>query len=145
MSFLHSAASEAGRIRSTRSPLAMLAALILLFAAARVSAQVPLPQGIFPSSPTVIDILTGGRSNPFATHGLALLSDATVVSWGHNSLGELGIPSESPFRKTTPLRVLGLSSFIQVVGGSRYSVVCFHQAANRLSNEPTSPAEGRLR
>ena len=53
-------------------------------------------------------------------HGLALRSDGTVVSWGSDIHGQLGIGRS--LISTIPLKVPGLSSVRSIAGGSAHSL-----------------------
>ncbi|MGW8353267.1 RCC1 domain-containing protein [Streptomyces wedmorensis] len=53
-------------------------------------------------------------------HTLALRSDGTVASWGHNGNGQLG--DGTTFPRTTPVQVGGLSNAVSVAAGQFHSV-----------------------
>jgi alpha-tubulin suppressor-like RCC1 family protein len=53
-------------------------------------------------------------------HGLALLTDGTVKSWGYNSEGQLGVGSTDNRLQSVP--VPGLSNVVAVAGGGEHSL-----------------------
>src|SRR5262249_45079952 len=55
-----------------------------------------------------------------AVHGLAIRSDGTVVSWGHNKSGELGNATVTD--SWTPVAVKGLSNIRAVSAGTSFSL-----------------------
>lgn len=69
----------------------------------------------------VVAIAAGG------THSLALRSDGTVVAWGNNQQGQLGINAATPTRAPTPMPVKDstgapLSNVVAIAAGSMHSV-----------------------
>jgi alpha-tubulin suppressor-like RCC1 family protein len=59
-------------------------------------------------------LVAGGRD-----HGLAVLGDGTVRTWGMNSQGQLGDGTTT--RRTSPVTVPGLSGVETVTPGRAYS------------------------
>ena len=57
------------------------------------------------------------RISAVSYHGLALRSDGTVWSWGHNSFGECGVDPEVQSSHITPRQVQGLSNIIAIETG----------------------------
>ncbi|HVR83498.1 MAG TPA: RCC1 repeat-containing protein, partial [Planctomycetota bacterium] len=55
-------------------------------------------------------------------HGLALLSDGTVWSWGDNTLGQLGQGTSSTSPVSTPAEVMNLTSVIDLSAGASQSM-----------------------
>ncbi len=67
----------------------------------------------------IIAIAAGGA------HNLALKADGTVWAWGYNEDGELGDGTRtttSPYGKTTPVQVNGISGAIAIAGGQYHSL-----------------------
>jgi alpha-tubulin suppressor-like RCC1 family protein len=56
-----------------------------------------------------------------ATHVLWLMDNGTVKTCGANSLGQLGIGSETPSASTTPVLVPGLTNVVEVSAGQATS------------------------
>lgn len=71
------------------------------------------------TSAEVVKIAAGG-SSPTAGHGLALLVDRTVQSWGSNTFGQLG--DGSVFSHNAPGQVVNLSNATDVAGGGAHSL-----------------------
>jgi alpha-tubulin suppressor-like RCC1 family protein len=53
-------------------------------------------------------------------HGLALLSNGTVMAWGYNGNGQLGDGTTND--SSTPVPVAGLSNVVAVAGGDEHSI-----------------------
>ncbi|MCK5160281.1 MAG: hypothetical protein KAQ99_01780 [Candidatus Aureabacteria bacterium] len=53
-----------------------------------------------------------------AHHGLALKSDRTVLAWGYNGSGQIGIGPDTPDEVLTPVQVPGLTDIISIAGGA---------------------------
>lgn len=64
-----------------------------------------------------------------AKHGLAILGDGTVLPWGDNAYGQLGIGGTPPIsalpcpQAGTPVRLAGLGRAIAVAAGGEHSLV----------------------
>jgi alpha-tubulin suppressor-like RCC1 family protein len=54
------------------------------------------------------------------THGLALRADGTVLAWGSDTYGQLGVGR--PLISTVPVKVPGLSSVISIAGGNGHTL-----------------------
>ncbi|MFE6050577.1 RCC1 domain-containing protein [Kitasatospora sp. NPDC056446] len=67
----------------------------------------------------VVKIAAGG-SGPVTGHGLALLTDRTVQSWGANGSGQLG--DGSVFGHNAPGQVVNLSSATDIAAGGAHSL-----------------------
>jgi alpha-tubulin suppressor-like RCC1 family protein len=55
-------------------------------------------------------------------HGLALLDDGTLMTWGGNSLAALGQPTSTP-ANPTPASVPGVSDVVAIAAGQSFSLV----------------------
>jgi alpha-tubulin suppressor-like RCC1 family protein len=75
-------------------------------------------------------------------HTLALKSDGTVLAWGDNSQGELGIGSTT--RVTGPVQVTGLTRATQVAAGSVFSFAVHLPTVPDLSDDTTTQAAQEL-
>ncbi|WP_031065920.1 RCC1 domain-containing protein [Streptomyces sp. NRRL WC-3742] len=71
------------------------------------------------TSAEVVKIAAGG-SSPTNGHGLALLTDRTVQSWGANTNGQLG--DGSVFGHNAPGQVVNLSNATDIAGGGAHSL-----------------------
>ena len=71
------------------------------------------------TSAEVVKIAAGG-AGPTNGHGLALLTDHTVQSWGANSSGQLG--DGSVFSHNAPGQVVNLSNAIGIAAGGAHSL-----------------------
>ncbi|MFI6152958.1 RCC1 domain-containing protein [Kitasatospora sp. NPDC051170] len=71
------------------------------------------------TSAEVVKIAAGG-SSPTSGHGLALLTDRTVQSWGANTNGQLG--DGSVFSHNAPGQVVNLSNATDIAGGGAHSL-----------------------
>lgn len=71
------------------------------------------------TSAEVVKIAAGG-SGPTTGHGLALLTDRTVQSWGANGSGQLG--DGTVFGHNAPGQVVNLSNAIGIAAGGRHSL-----------------------
>ena len=56
-------------------------------------------------------------------HVCALLSDASVMCWGLNDYGQLGVGDTS--NRNTPTAVSGLSNVVQIEAGSALAALSF--------------------
>jgi alpha-tubulin suppressor-like RCC1 family protein len=74
----------------------------------------PTPQAI--AGLTRIVQVSAGRF-----HSLALRDDGTVLAWGSNGFGLLGVGSETGV-STRPVKVLGLSDIVAVAAGENHSL-----------------------
>ncbi|WP_431676129.1 RCC1 domain-containing protein [Kitasatospora sp. KL5] len=72
------------------------------------------------TSAEVVKIAAGG-GGPATGHGLALLTDRTVQSWGANGSGSSA--TASPITGITPVPVQGLNGIQLVAGGREHTVV----------------------
>ena len=66
---------------------------------------------------TGITQLTGGTG-----HGIALLSDGTVATWGDDSHGQLGIGTISTTPQLTPVKVTGLTGVIGISANGSFNL-----------------------
>ncbi|MEE1828538.1 hypothetical protein PUR61_41185 [Streptomyces sp. BE20] len=71
------------------------------------------------TSAEVVKIAAGG-AGPAAGHGLALLTDRTVQSWGANGSGQLG--DGSVFSHNAPGQVVNLSNATDIAAGGAHSL-----------------------
>ncbi|MGA5817671.1 RCC1 domain-containing protein [Kitasatospora sp. NPDC094028] len=71
------------------------------------------------TSAEVVKIAAGG-AGPTNGHGLALLTDRTVQSWGANTYGQLG--DGSVFSHNAPGQVVNLSNVTDIAGGGAHSL-----------------------
>ncbi|MER8186928.1 hypothetical protein [Kitasatospora sp. NPDC094015] len=71
------------------------------------------------TSAEVVKIAAGG-AGPASGHGLALLTDRTVQSWGANTSGQLG--DGSVFSHNAPGQVVNLSNAADVAAGGAHSL-----------------------
>ncbi|MGW4702256.1 RCC1 domain-containing protein [Streptomyces sp. NPDC004285] len=71
------------------------------------------------TSAEVVQIAAGG-TGPTSGHGLALLTDRTVQSWGANGSGQLG--DGSVFSHNAPGQVVNLSSAAGIAAGGAHSL-----------------------
>ncbi|KJS53677.1 hypothetical protein VM98_23760 [Streptomyces rubellomurinus subsp. indigoferus] len=71
------------------------------------------------TSAEVVKIAAGG-AGPTNGHGLALLTDRTVQSWGANTFGQLG--DGSVFSHNAPGQVVNLSNVTDIAGGGAHSL-----------------------
>ncbi|MGC0420803.1 RCC1 domain-containing protein [Embleya sp. AB8] len=71
------------------------------------------------TSAEVVKIAAGG-AGPANGHGLALLTDRTVLSWGGNSSGQLG--DGSVFGHNAPGQVVNLSTATDIAAGGGHSL-----------------------
>ncbi|MDV9190562.1 hypothetical protein R6L23_20470 [Streptomyces sp. SR27] len=71
------------------------------------------------TSAEVVKIAAGG-SGSATGHGLALLTDRTVQSWGANGSGQLG--DGSVFSHNAPGQVVNLSNATDIAGGGKHSL-----------------------
>jgi hypothetical protein len=60
---------------------------------------------------------------PGQNHALAVLSNGTVIAWGANYYGQLGIGSMIPAQTNIPVQVPGLSNVVLAAAGYAHSVV----------------------
>ena len=77
------------------------------------------------TNPRALPVVTLGITTAVAvdagiSHGLALLADGTVRSWGYNNAGQLGDGTAT--NRSTPVTSSGLSSITAVAGGSNFSL-----------------------
>ncbi|MCK5160229.1 MAG: hypothetical protein KAQ99_01520, partial [Candidatus Aureabacteria bacterium] len=76
------------------------------------SVSEPAPvQTVGLSEADIISVNTGHA------HGLALKSDGTVLAWGLNDTGQIGIGPDTPEKVLTPVQVPGLTDIIDIAGG----------------------------
>jgi alpha-tubulin suppressor-like RCC1 family protein len=68
----------------------------------------------------VVALAAGGLA-PVTGHALALLSSGTVMAWGDNAYGQLGVPT-APATVTEAVPVTGLSNVAQLAAGAYQSV-----------------------
>jgi alpha-tubulin suppressor-like RCC1 family protein len=70
--------------------------------------------------------ITGGISHPTftigGTHGLAVKTDGTVLAWGSNQDGELGLNTTDTNTHGTAVAVPGLANIVAVAAGSKHSL-----------------------
>ncbi|MER7771530.1 hypothetical protein [Kitasatospora sp. NPDC096140] len=71
------------------------------------------------TSAEVVKIAAGG-AGPTSGHGLALLTDRTVQSWGSNGSGQLG--DGSVFSHNAPGQVVNLSNATDIAAGGAHSL-----------------------
>ncbi|WP_369182781.1 RCC1 domain-containing protein [Streptomyces sp. Y1] len=71
------------------------------------------------TSAEVVKVAAGG-AGPTNGHGLALLTDRTVQSWGANTFGQLG--DGSVFSHNAPGQVVNLSNVTDIAGGGAHSL-----------------------
>ncbi|MER7846022.1 hypothetical protein ABTZ03_18950 [Kitasatospora sp. NPDC096077] len=71
------------------------------------------------TSAEVVKIAAGG-SSPTIGHGLALLTDRTVQSWGANSSGQLG--DGTVFSHNAPGQVVNLNNATDIAAGGQHSL-----------------------
>ncbi|RZU46378.1 alpha-tubulin suppressor-like RCC1 family protein [Streptomyces sp. BK022] len=71
------------------------------------------------TSDEVVKLAAGGAGSA-SGHGLALLTDGTVQSWGANSSGQLG--DGSVFSHNAPGQVVNLSDATEIAAGGSHSV-----------------------
>ncbi|MFI9325776.1 RCC1 domain-containing protein [Kitasatospora aureofaciens] len=101
------------------------------------------------TSAEVVKISAGGEG-PGTGHGLALLSDGTVQSWGASGSGQLG--DGSTFGRNTPGQVAGLSNATAIAAGGAHSVALladktvvawgkngYGQLGNRTNSDSSTP------
>jgi alpha-tubulin suppressor-like RCC1 family protein len=55
-------------------------------------------------------------------HSLALKSDGTVLAWGNNSSGQIGIGSNTPSTVISPMQVSNLTNVIAIAGADGHSL-----------------------
>lgn len=65
---------------------------------------------------SVTDIAAG------SSYSMALKSDGTVWTWGTNERGQLGIGSTTPALSSRPMKVVGLSSVVDIEAGTIHAV-----------------------
>lgn len=77
-----------------------------------------------PVQVTNLDAFTIRQLSMGVSHSLALLDDQTLIGWGGNHGGELGLEPKSPstVKVPTALSNPGLASLVQVTGGNGVSV-----------------------
>ncbi|MFK0230859.1 RCC1 domain-containing protein [Streptomyces sp. NPDC090303] len=71
------------------------------------------------TSAEVVKIAAGGAASAKG-HGLALLTDRTVQSWGSNESGQLG--DASVFSHNAPVQVVNLSDAVDIAAGGTHSL-----------------------
>jgi alpha-tubulin suppressor-like RCC1 family protein len=72
--------------------------------------------------PVVVETLSGVTAIAAGTnHGLALLSNGTVMGWGDDTFGELGNGVTTTAHQTTPVAVTGLSGVTTISAGGQIS------------------------
>src|SRR5690606_31456867 len=77
--------------------------------------------GTYRTAPTPVPGLTGVTNISVGNlHTLAVKSDGTVWSWGHNWSGELGDGSTTS--RATPAQINGLTDVVAVSAGYRHSL-----------------------